>query len=170
MDDLHPVLRTLVMGSAGYIALVVFLRVSGKRTLSKFNAFDFIVTIALGSTLATVLLSRQTGLAQGFTALALLVGLQFVITWSAVRLTWVRRIVTGEPTLLVCRGQWLPDAMRRSRITRSEIHAALRNRGIADITGVAAVVLETDGAMSILREADGHASALADVVGAEALR
>jgi uncharacterized membrane protein YcaP (DUF421 family) len=61
------------------------LRVSGKRTLSKWNAFDFVVTIALGSILATVLLSKDVRLAEGLTACALLVGLQFLNTWIAVR-------------------------------------------------------------------------------------
>ncbi|MEO6887893.1 MAG: DUF421 domain-containing protein, partial [Ktedonobacteraceae bacterium] len=50
-------LRTVVVGVLAYIALVVFVRISGKRTLSKMNAFDLIVTISLGSTLASALLS-----------------------------------------------------------------------------------------------------------------
>lgn len=58
-------LRTLVVGVLAYVSLVVFLRISGKRTLSKMNAFDLIVTVALGSTLATVLLSKDVALAEG---------------------------------------------------------------------------------------------------------
>lgn len=56
-------LRTLVVGVLAYVSLVVFLRISGKRTLSKMNAFDLVVTVALGSTLATVLAARSAGLA-----------------------------------------------------------------------------------------------------------
>jgi uncharacterized membrane protein YcaP (DUF421 family) len=62
-------LRTLVVGVLAYVALVVFLRISGKRTLSKMNAFDLIVTVALGSTLATVTLSKEVALADGALAL-----------------------------------------------------------------------------------------------------
>ncbi len=72
--------RTLVVSLVAYLCLVVLLRVSGKRTLSKMNAFDFVVTIALGSTLATILLNKDTSLAEGVMALGLLVGLQFLIT------------------------------------------------------------------------------------------
>ncbi len=55
--------RILVMGLLAYATLIVFLRMSGNRTLSKMNAFDLIVTVALGSTLATVLLSKDIALA-----------------------------------------------------------------------------------------------------------
>ncbi|WP_231362619.1 hypothetical protein [Thioalkalivibrio sp. ALMg9] len=58
-------LRTLVVGVLAYVALIVFLRLSGKRTLSKMNAFDLVVTVALGSTLATVLLAKDVALAEG---------------------------------------------------------------------------------------------------------
>jgi uncharacterized membrane protein YcaP (DUF421 family) len=82
--------RVLVVGVLAYITLVLFLRLSGKRTLSKMNAFDFVVTVALGSTLATVLLTEDVALADGVISFALLVGLQFVFTWSSVRARWVR--------------------------------------------------------------------------------
>jgi uncharacterized membrane protein YcaP (DUF421 family) len=72
-DDWAALGRVLLVGTAAYVSLVAILRISGKRTLTKFNAFDFVVTVALGSTLATVLLSKSTSLAEGIVALALLV-------------------------------------------------------------------------------------------------
>ena len=96
----ESLLRTLIVGMLAYGVLVVFLRLSGNRTLSKLNAFDFVVTVALGSTLATVLLSKDVALADGALAFALLIGLQFVVTWSSVRARWVRQLVTGEPLIL----------------------------------------------------------------------
>ncbi|KFC49981.1 membrane protein, partial [Halomonas sp. SUBG004] len=72
--------RTLIVGVLAYAVLIVFLRLSGNRTLSKMNAFDLIVTVALGSTLATVLLSKDVALAEGALALGLLISLQFIIT------------------------------------------------------------------------------------------
>jgi len=79
-DDFEGVLRTLLVGVVAYVALVVVLRSSGKRTLSKMNAFDLVVTVALGSTLATVLLSRDTPLAEGVVAILVLAGMQRLIT------------------------------------------------------------------------------------------
>lgn len=84
-DDWQGLIRVVVVGAAAYAALIVLLRASGKRTLAKLNAFDFIVTVALGSTLATVLLSSTVALAEGIMALAVLIGLQYVVAWSSIR-------------------------------------------------------------------------------------
>jgi uncharacterized membrane protein YcaP (DUF421 family) len=145
-----PLLRTVVVGILAYTGLVLFLRFSGKRTLARMNAFDLIVTVSLGSTLATITLSADVALAEGLLALALLVGLQFVITWSSVRWSWVRRMVTGEPSLLLFRGQYLQGALRRTRVTEEEIGAAVRSHGLPRIEEVHAVVLETDGSFSVI--------------------
>ena len=146
-------LRTAVVGVLAYAGLVLLLRISGKRTLSKFNAFDFIVTVALGSTLASILTSQSVALLQGIVAFALLLGLQFVITWLSVRSARVRELVKGEPTLLLFRGALREGAMRRERVTRDELGAAARDAGIDRLDDVGAAVLETDGTITILRDA-----------------
>jgi len=143
--------RILIVGTLAYVALLLCLRVSGKRTLSKMNAFDFVVTVALGSTLATVLLGKGVALADGITAFVLLVGLQFVVTWTSVRVAWVRKLVTGESSALVEKGTMLPDAMRRERVTTDEIEAAVRAAGFGDVASVDTVVLETDGSFSVIQ-------------------
>ncbi len=108
-DNGFALVRTLAIGVLAYASLILLLRMTGKRTLSKMNAFDFVVTVALGSTLASVLLSKDVTLAQGVIALALLIGLQLAITWLSVRVRWVRRLVTGEPSLLLYRGEFLDE-------------------------------------------------------------
>jgi uncharacterized membrane protein YcaP (DUF421 family) len=77
--------RVVLVGTLAYAALVLVLRISGKRTLTKLNAFDLVVTVALGSTLATVLLSKSVALVEGVLAMVLLVLLQYAITWLSVR-------------------------------------------------------------------------------------
>lgn len=156
--------RTLIVGVLAYVFLVFFLRASGKRTLSKLNAFDLIVTVALGSTLATVLLSRDISLTNGLVAFALLIGLQLIVTWSSVRLRWVRKLLTGEPTLLLYRGQFVDQALRQARVTRDEVRSAVRSSGILALDDVEAVVLETDGSLSVVRRSScGGPSSLEDV-------
>lgn len=157
-------LRILVVGVLAYLALVVLLRVSGKRTLSKMNTFDLVVTVALGSTLATVLLAKDVTLAEGALAFALLIGLQFAVTWSSVRAPWVRRLVTGEPLMLLYRGEFLPAALRQARVTEDDVRAAVRSAGVDSLDLVRAVVLETDGSFSVvLPGEDGNDSILAGV-------
>ncbi|MEZ4599759.1 MAG: DUF421 domain-containing protein [Syntrophotaleaceae bacterium] len=153
-DSWSVLLRTMAIGVLAYASLIFFLRVTGKRTLSKMNAFDFVVTVAFGSTLATILLSKDVALAQGALALALLVGLQYVITWSSVRIGWFRRLVTGEPSLLFFAGEYLIKSMRNARVTRDEIRAAVRSAGFASLAEVEAVVMETDGSFSVIRRSE----------------
>ena len=153
--------RILVIGLLAYTTLVIFLRLSGNRTLSKMNAFDLIVTVALGSTLATVLLSKDVALADGAVAMGLLISLQFIITWASVRFSWVRRLVTGEPLMLLYQGEYLPHSLRKARVTKAEVLSAIRGSGVSDVAAVQAVVLETDGSLSVVkREADSRHSSL----------
>ena len=142
--------RVLLVGTLAYLALVLLLRISGKRTLGKLNAFDLVVTVALGSTLATVLLSKSVALAEGVLALGLLILLQYLIAWVSVRSPQFQALIKAEPTLLLHRGRFLERAMKAERITREEILAALRASGAAEPGDIAAVVLETDGTLSVI--------------------
>jgi uncharacterized membrane protein YcaP (DUF421 family) len=155
--------RVVVVGALAYLALVLLLRVSGKRTLSKMNAFDLVVTVALGSTLATVILSKDVALAEGVAAFAVLIGLQFAITWLSVRSATVGRLVKAEPTLLFYQGRFLPEQMRRSRVLEAEVRAAVREQGVAALAAVEAVVLETDGAFAVVKRSEDAATALDDL-------
>ncbi|MDQ3233646.1 MAG: DUF421 domain-containing protein [Pseudobdellovibrionaceae bacterium] len=151
-ESWHGILRVVILGTSSYAALIFLLRVSGKRTLSKMNSFDMVVTIALGSTLSSIILSKSVALMEGLTALLLLILLQYCISWSAIRFNWVNRVIKNEPTLLVRKGQLLKKAMKQERVTEEEILQAVRNEKIGSLSQVEALVLETDGSMSVLMD------------------
>jgi uncharacterized membrane protein YcaP (DUF421 family) len=144
------VMRTLIAGTAAYAALILLLRMSGKRTLAKMNAFDLVVTVALGSTLSTVIVSRSVPLVDGVVALALLIALQFAVAWTSVRIGSFEKAVKSAPSLLLFRGSLRQDELRRQRVSAEEIHAAVRSAGLADLGDAGAVVLETDGSFSVI--------------------
>jgi uncharacterized membrane protein YcaP (DUF421 family) len=143
--------RTLLVGTLAYATLVLFLRISGKRTLSKLNAFDLVVTVALGSTLSAILLQESIALAEGATALGLLILLQYLVTFASVRSRGAAKAIRSEPTLLVRSGSFCHAAMLRQRITEDEIMSAVRSNGSQDLAAVEAVVLESDGTLSIIK-------------------
>jgi uncharacterized membrane protein YcaP (DUF421 family) len=151
-DNWLSLFRTATVGLLAYAGLIALLRIAGNRTLSKMNAFDLVVTVALGSTLATILLNKNVSLAQGASGLLLLIAMQFAVSWSSVRLPWVRRLVTGEPTLLYYGGEMLQSNLHRARVTEDEVRAAIRAAGVAAMDDVEAVVLETDGSLSVVRQ------------------
>lgn len=148
------VLRVIIAGALAYTALLVLLRVSGKRSLSKLNAFDLVVTVALGSSLATVVLSKDVPLVEGFAAFGLLILAQYAITAASVRSRRIRTFVKSTPRLLVFRGKLLHDAMREERVTVEEIYAVVRGSGKTSIRDVGAVVLETDASLHVLGAGD----------------
>jgi uncharacterized membrane protein YcaP (DUF421 family) len=163
-DGWSGLLRILVVGSLAYCSLVLFLRVSGKRTLTKLNAFDLVVTVALGSTLSSALLTSDVSLAEGAAGLGLLILLQLAVAWVSVRVPPLRRAFKSEPTLLLSRGRFLGDALRRERVAREEVRQAVRSQGQGGLDGIEAVVLETDGSMSVITRANaGGGEALDDV-------
>jgi len=147
-QDWQGLARTVVVGILAYVTLVLFLRVSGKRTLAKLNAFDLVVTVALGSTLSAILLQESIALAEGALALALLISMQYLVTFLSVRSPFLAEAVRSEPTLLARDGSFLDGAMRRERVTEDEALSAVRAAGGTDIANVKLLVLESDGTIS----------------------
>ncbi|WP_247872064.1 YetF domain-containing protein [Azospirillum sp. TSO35-2] len=92
----------------------------------------------------------KVALAEGVLALALLILLQYAITWLSVRSPRFQAIIKAQPTLLVYRGDFVASAMVRQRVTREEVMAVLRAQGNKQLDGVLAVVLETDGSFSVV--------------------
>lgn len=164
-DSWTEVLRVLLIGSVSYAALLLVLRVSGKRTLAQLNAFDFIVTVAFGSTLATILLSSDVAFLEGLTALVLLAGLQFVIAWVSARLPRARSVITARPVVLLISGEWQHAQLRRHRMSESEVRQAVRSTGSGDLSDIAAAVLETNGTLSVIPVSSiGDGSALQGIL------
>jgi len=156
--------RTAVIGVLAYGSLVLFLRVSGKRTLSYKDPFDYVIVTALGSALAQTILSKDISLVQGLTAFAILIGLQFLTTLLSTHSVFVQRLIKSEPTLLYYRGQFLRGALRHEHVPEVEILAAVREQGLGSMEEVEAVVLQADSGFSVIRQSERKSdSALADV-------
>ena len=150
-DEWEPIVRILVVGTLGYAALVVLLRASGKRTLAQMNSFDFVITVAIGATFGRVLTARSIPLAEAITAFTLLITLQFVVSSIQVRSPRFSSLITAEPTLLYYQGQVRATALRRVRLTEDELRATVRQHGAGSIEEVAAIVMESDGSLSVIK-------------------
>ncbi len=153
------------MAFFSYIGLILMLRGSGNRTLSQLNAFDFVVTVALGSILATVIINKDVPLLDGILALASLILLQMMVSWLSVRAKAIRRIVKSEPRLIFFNGEFLHDVLKRHRITEDEVLQVLRSNGNAEVEKIDAIVLETNGKFSVMKKSSGESdpSALRNV-------
>ena len=139
-------LTTLVI----YLALIFILQVAGKRSIAKLNIFDLVVTVALGSILASVMLTGSLSIADGLAAFISLAFLQWLVAFISVRLGWFKQVIRSDARLLLLDGEFLRDEMKAERVTQDEVVAAVRKEGHGRIEDIAAVVLETDGSLSVI--------------------
>jgi len=158
-----PIARTAISTSVAYVILVVLLRIAGPRVLAKWYAFDLIVTVALGSTFANNVLSKDATIAQAAVGFVMLIGLQFIISWVALHWSPARVVVNAPPAMILRDGKFLDDSMRSQRVAEADIRAAVRQHGYSCVEDVGAVILEADGTFSVIGKLAGSASALADV-------
>jgi uncharacterized membrane protein YcaP (DUF421 family) len=145
----YDVGRTVTLSVLGFTALIIMLRVSGKRTLSKLNVFDFVFVVAVGSVFAATIIEKDVTLVEGVFAFATLIGIQIVLAEIAARSDLADKIINGHPTLLFSHGKFIPRALKRERITEGEVRAAIREKGVTRVEDVDAVVLENDGSLSV---------------------
>ncbi|MBF0694680.1 MAG: DUF421 domain-containing protein [Flavobacterium sp.] len=162
-DSWETLLRVFILTVSGYFLLLLMLRVAGKRTVSKMNEFDFIVSVAVGSLLASLILGKDKPLADGLLALFLLILFQFILSWVSVRNKKIRMMVTGTPRLLAFKGVLLENEMKLERITKDDILAAIRHKGLRNISDADAVVMESSGELSVMIFSEDSDDALSDV-------
>ncbi|MFD2514390.1 DUF421 domain-containing protein [Pontibacter locisalis] len=151
-NGFEPLLRILVVGTLTYIGIIFLLRISGKRTLLSMNAFDFIITVAMGSVFARVLTAKQVPLSEALVTFALLVCLQYIVSWLEVRSEKFASFVTGNPTLLYYQGQYLEREMKKQRVRKAEMLAAAREKKLENMDQVEAIILETSGSLSVIKK------------------
>lgn len=163
-DGWAPIGRIVLVGTAGYAALITLLRISRQRTLSRMTPFDFILTVTLGSAFGRVITAKDVALAEAVAAFALLVVLRWTVAYLRSRLPTFDRAVNASPALVYHDGQLIHAAMRRHRLTEKDLLVAVREKGIGSLGEAYAVVLEPDGAFAVITPQQlGDASALRPV-------
>lgn len=151
-----------------YLAVILVVRLNGLRSFSKMSSFDFAVTVAIGSLLASVA-ATSTSLANGLIAVAAIILLQRMVALAR-RNTGIEKVVDNQPTLLMVGAEMISENMRSARITPADLRGKLRGAGITEWSQVQAVVLETTGDVSVLSGTSLDPSLLEGVIGVERLK
>ena len=155
-NGFEPLLRILLVGILCYIALVVTLKVSGKRTLASLTAFDFVITVTLGAVFGRVLTAKDVSISEAITAFILLAFLQFLFSWMQMKSKLFRKFFTSRPILLYYKGEFMEKRMRSARIAKSELIGAARKKGYGDLDEVEIIIFENDASISVIGKlADG---------------
>ncbi|MCG3858384.1 YetF domain-containing protein [Psychrobacter sp. Ps2] len=147
IDKLGRIVLTTVMV---YVLIVTVTKVSGKRSTSQLNNFDWIVTVMIGSLGASTILLKDIPFVEGVSSILVLYLLQFVVTKYASVSPQFSNFILSEPRIVFYQGQFLPDAMRDERLTRQEIECAMRSEGINNFDDVEAIVFESDAKLTVI--------------------
>ena len=138
--------RTVIV----YAALLVGLRLAGKRELGQMTPFDLVVILLIANAVQNAMVGSDTSLTGGLIAAGVLVTANYGLAAARERLPWLRRAVEGTPTLLINDGKLVREHLRREGLDEDEVMMAIREHGVADVKDVRIAVLETDGSISIV--------------------
>ena len=147
-------LRTTVI----YVFVLIGIRLAGKREVGQMTPFDLTLLLLLSNSVQNAMTGPDTSLFGGIAAAAVLLVLNYAVSRMSGADRRVRRIIEGSPTLLVHNGKTIPDHMSKERISEDELTRALREHGCTCVQDAALVVLEVDGAISVLKYDDVHES------------
>ncbi len=135
-----------------YAALILYIKVVGIRSISQLNNFDWVVTVAVGSAVASVILFKDVVLFDGLTAIFALLISQYLLVRLSLKSKKIMRSVHQHPVLLFHNGQFLHEVMQRERVMKGEILSAIRQEGYSDLAEIAAVVLEPNANLSVIQK------------------
>ena len=139
--------------TAIYVTTVVSVRVAGRRTLAEISAFDIVVTIALGSIVATTAVQKDASYLQGATAVVTLLVLQTVVAAIRQKVPAARRLLDFRPEVVIRDGELSVSAHPLgAQLTETEVRSQLRQHGVFDPARVAVAVVEPGGALSVAAE------------------
>jgi uncharacterized membrane protein YcaP (DUF421 family) len=147
-------LRSVLSAAVIYLVIVAAIRIFGEKALAKMSGYDMIVTVALGSLVATLPLTTEVSIADAIAAATSFLGLQQITRYLQARHRRVHTLVRERPRLLLWNGRLLQDRLLESDISADEVRAAVRRSGILSLKQVRAAILENDGEWSIIPQSD----------------
>lgn len=150
VDTPFDVVMVLASAVVIYATLLVLSRLAGLRSFSKLSGFDFPVTVAFGSVLATVIATKNPPMVQGVAALAALFGLQMLFAFLRLKFRWVEGLSTNTPRLIMIGNDILHDQMAKAKITHGDLLNKLRSANVLHRDQVLAVIAETTGDITVL--------------------
>ena len=144
---LQIVMRTGVI----YLLVLIGVRLSGKREVGQMTPFDLTLLLLLSNSVQNAMTGPDTSLAGGAIAAATLLVLNYFLANLSGMNRRFRKLIEGQPSLLVHDGQPILAHMAKEHVSMDELHRALREHGINDVDQVALAVLEVDGSISCLK-------------------
>jgi uncharacterized membrane protein YcaP (DUF421 family) len=139
----------MLRGVAIYIALLLALRLFGKREVGQFTLYDLVFILLVANALQPAITGPDTSLVGGLILIVALVGTNYIVG-KLDNLPRFHRLFTPAPAVIVKDGKYLPDVMKREGVDEEEVEMAMREHGVVDLKEVQLAVLEPDGSISVV--------------------
>jgi uncharacterized membrane protein YcaP (DUF421 family) len=149
-----PWWELVVRAALIYVALLLFVRMSGKRTVGQFTPFDLLVVMLTSEAVSNSLHGGEESVFGGLIVAATLVGLNMLASFATSRSEKMEHLLEGVPVLLGKDGQAFDGALRRHRVSQGDMQKALRESD-CDLSEMASAILEPDGTISIAKRKSG---------------
>ncbi|MEP6870425.1 MAG: YetF domain-containing protein [Anaerolineaceae bacterium] len=140
----------VIRSAVVYAALLVGLRLTGKRQIGQMAPFDLVVILLIANAVQNAMVGPDTSLLGGLISAGVLLGANIVVARSRDRIPGLRRALEGQPTVLISDGKVIPRAIADEQIDMDELEQAIREHGIETLKNVKMAVLEVDGTISIV--------------------
>lgn len=152
-NDWQTIIRIALSGVVIYFLLIIFINLYGKRSISNLSMHDYVVTIAMGSIVATTIISKDASILDGLVGILILLSLQFLVTFLSRNDSRFFRVMNSAPKVLFLEGEFIEKNMKSNRFTRDEIYSVIREQGQTTSDQIYAVVIESNGALSVIKSA-----------------
>lgn len=144
------VLRAIVL----YVVVLCSLRIMGKGELGELQPFDLVVSLMIAELAAMPMEDLNSPMTHGLTAIATLVFLQCLMSFFSIKNNNFRRIICGNPSVLITHGKFNFKEMKRLRVNVNDVLGQMRLKGYYNVEDIDYLIMETNGQMSILTSAD----------------
>lgn len=145
-----PVWEKILRSVVVYLFLLLAFRFMGKRQVGQLTPFDLIVLLIIANVVQNAVIGNDNSLGGGLLGAVVILSLNWAVVMATYRFKSLRRLMAGEPTLLVHNGRVFHDRMEREHISIDDLNAALRKSGVADLLQVRFAVLEENGQISVI--------------------
>src|SRR5881628_709241 len=145
-----PALQIVGRSLLVYVALLVGLRLMGKRELGQMTVFDLVVILLLANAVQNAMVGPDVSVVGGVLAAFVLLAVNRGMSTLRLRGEFWGRLLEGTPTVLIEDGEFVVPHLRKEGVERSELEMAMREHGVESVKDVKLAVLETDGSISIV--------------------
>lgn len=150
-NNWQTVLRVLLSGIFIYFTLILIINLFGKRSIANLSMHDYVVTLAMGSIVASTIISKDATIVDGLVGVLVLLALQYLMTLTTSRNSKIFKAINAKPKVLFLEGEFIENNIKKKRVTHEEIYSAIRMQGQTTSDNIYAVILESNGNLSVIK-------------------